>query len=277
VRGFVIVVLAGCASRAPVRPIANSAPGWSERCAELVESSVRVDADGIDHLVVPIDDTLRACWRAAFQVVNERRERVIPPSCRALRFAEPPPTEAWLASCRRYEAIVPPPHVAERPQRTSRLFGGFGGVILVDQDDPDLGRPRIRPLSPTTVEECGAQGCFLQPFDRESRMPPAPPYDLTPSAQHVCDAVTEVVSHFAIRPSPELPLVVEMRWDHLTWWIAWPPDSTITPVEDALASCLAKWTVTTVDTQGRAIRWSKGAFVVELMTSPERRLSISKH
>jgi hypothetical protein len=271
VRAALIVVVAGCASRAPApTTIANSVPGWSERCAELVESSVRVDTAGVDRLVVPVDDTLRACWRAAFQVVNERRERVISPSCRALRFAEPPPSEAWLASCRRYEAIVPPPHVAARPQpSTPRMFGGLGGgrVILADEDDPGLGR----------VDQCRGQGCFLRTLDDESRMPLAPPYDLTPSAKHVCDAVAEVVTHFAIRPSPELPLVVEMRWEHLTWWIAWPPDSTITPVEDALASCLAKWTVTTVDTQGRAIRWSKGSFVVELVTSPERRLSISKH
>jgi hypothetical protein len=275
VRGFVLVVVAGCASRAPVTAIANSVPSWSERCAEIVESSVRVDASGVDHLVVPIDDTLRACWRAAFQVVNERRERVIPPSCRALRLAEPPPSEAWLASCRRYEAIVPPPHVAERARDTRAVFDadqdpyGQANVrrVIVKRDDNDLPRPiRLQPAA-CTFGDC--RGVVDGPV--------MPPYDLTPSARHVCDAVSEVVTHFAIRPSPELPLVVEMRWDHLTWWIAWPPDSTITPVEDALASCLAHWTVTTVDTQGRAIRWSKGGFVVELVTSPERRLSISKH
>jgi hypothetical protein len=274
----IAVVVAGCASRAPVTPIANSAPGWSERCAELVESSVRVDAAGVDRLVVPIDDTLRACWRAAFEVVNERRERVVPPSCRALRFAEPPPSEAWLASCRRYEAIVPPPHLAQ-PATKPRFrfdaeqdpYGGSRRLILQRADDSLVVDERgIRPIrlqaAACTLGDCG--------FTDE---PVMPPYDLTPSAQHVCDAVAEVITHFAVRPSPELPLVVETRWEQLTWWIAWPPDSTITPVEDALSSCLAKWAVTTVDTHGRALRWSKGAFVVELVTSPERRLSISKH
>jgi hypothetical protein len=266
VRRFVLaVVMAGCASRAPVTPIANSAPGWSDRCAEIVESSVRVDAAGVDRLVVPVDDTLRACWRAAFQVVNERRERVVPPSCRALRFAEPPPSEAWLASCRRYEAIVPPPHVADRPRTSSVDDGPYERrrIRRLVTDRPIDGEtlPQVIRLEPTALRD----------------EPTMPPYDLSPSAQHVCDAVTDVVTNFATRPSPELPLVVEMRWVRLTWSITWPPDSTITPVEDALASCLAKWTVTTVDTQGRAIRWSKGAFVVELVTSPERRLSISKH
>ncbi|HEV7558854.1 MAG TPA: hypothetical protein VGO00_25455, partial [Kofleriaceae bacterium] len=143
-----------------------------------------------------------------------------------------------------------------------------GGVrrVIVQSGDDRLPRPIRLQGAACTFGDCGVDD-----------QPVMPPYDLTPSARHVCDAVSEVVTHFAVRPSPELPLVVEMRWDHLTWWIAWPPDSTITPVEDALASCLASWTVTTVETQGRAIRWSKGAFVVELVTSPERRLSISKH
>ena len=139
--------------------------------------------------------------------------------------------------------------------------------MIVQRGDDTLPRPIRLQAAACTFGDCA--GVADEPV--------MPPYDLTPSARHVCDAVSEVVTHFAVRPSPELPLVVEMRWDHMTWWIAWPPDSTITPVEDALASCLAKWTVTTVDTQGRAIRWSKGAFVVELVTSPERRLSISKH
>jgi hypothetical protein len=258
--------MSACASPAPRAPIANSVPGWSARCARIVEESVRVDAGGVDRLVVPVDDTLRACWRAAFEVVNQRRTNVIAPSCRALKLAEPPPSEKWLASCRRYEVVGLQPR-----------FAAIAEVRIKPAPPPALGFGGRRQLTLLAPREP------LLPVELVARRlgdtpapPPVPPYDLTPAAKQVCAAITDLTTMFTARPSPQLPLVVDARWDGDAFALTWPNDSEITPIEDALAGCLAGWTVVVTTGARRIVTWENATFAVKLVTSPERKLAIRK-
>jgi len=240
---------------------------------------VQTGADGVDRLVVPVDDRLRACWRAAFEMVDRHKPTVIAPSCKALELAEPRPSPRWLESCRRYEAVAIQPPLA------------------LAQAAPRRDVPRARaPIDPTTIRLATSRE--IVPLERprvlrvndavgDARFersplpsPPVPPYDLTAAAKQACGAVGEVMQQFAKHPTPELPLVVDARWnldlDRVTF--VWPAESEISPVEDALTSCLAGWTSTAAATVDgtRTMTWSSPPFAVELITSPERKLSISK-
>src|SRR5262245_25105513 len=99
-----MIAAMGCGGHPPTPVVSNHAPSWRQHCAPLLERSVHADARGIEHLAAPVDDNLRMCWQLAIRIVDAGRPVAPPPSCRALRVAEPRPSADWLARCRRFEA-----------------------------------------------------------------------------------------------------------------------------------------------------------------------------
>jgi hypothetical protein len=289
----------GCGAR-PVPPVlSHHAPSWKQHCAPLLERSVHADARGVDRLVLPIDDDLRQCWRLAMHIVDAGRPIAPPPSCRALRVAEPHPSASWLATCRHFEAGAAParPVVAKRTQPRERGVRVFRGIALIDSDHDGI--PDFKDRCPDEAgDDSSTDGCprgqspeavrlldgtpatravALELDTLRLQAPAMPPYDLTPAAQGICAAVHDVIAHFSFAPNPTIPLALAQAWssDHHRYDIAWPDESTITPVEDALRGCLGEWSLDIVTTSDRRLlRWQKAQFLIELHTAPERRMSI---
>jgi hypothetical protein len=282
---WLLIAAVGCGTRAPAPMVSNHAPSWKYDCAPRLERSVHADAHGVDRLVAPIDDALRTCWRIAVRIVDAGNPVVPPPSCRALRVSELRLSADWLASCRRFEAGSPPSRPTFAARSSPLLDPGLVVSVglrprLVDSDGDGI--PDARDRCPDlAAAEGDVDGCprrvRLQGF-LPSHTPAIPPYDLTPAAQSICSAVADVVAHFATAPNPTIALALSQQWnaDRTRYEIEWPVESTIAPVEDALNACLRDWTgdVTSAN-DGRRLRWQKGRFLVELRTSPERRLSIA--